>query len=222
MYSAADTPKGVGFPIRKSPDQRSLPSPRSLSQGATSFIASRCQGIHQMPFFRLRTSKTHAQKQNRTQASTHTKKTRLAFDRRQTPGIGDQKDTRPLTSLAVKDQDASNNRPTPIAGCQKPIHNVKEPEIRDQMSGISHQITDARCNTRSRNSLPPRCANRASLRLTASEFSLAACHSRHPAFAARTAQTGGADRDRTDDLLRAKQALSQLSYGPVSEDRRQG
>src|SRR5256886_12092071 len=31
--------------------------------------------------------------------------------------------------------------------------------------------------------------------------------SRHPA--------GGARRDRTDDLLLAKQALSQLSYGPV-------
>ena len=28
--------------------------------------------------------------------------------------------------------------------------------------------------------------------------------------------SGGARRDRTDDLLLAKQALSQLSYGPVS------
>ena len=28
-------------------------------------------------------------------------------------------------------------------------------------------------------------------------------------------QSGGARRDRTDDLLLAKQALSQLSYGPV-------
>ena len=28
------------------------------------------------------------------------------------------------------------------------------------------------------------------------------------------AKTGGARRDRTDDLLLAKQALSQLSYGP--------
>jgi hypothetical protein len=27
---------------------------------------------------------------------------------------------------------------------------------------------------------------------------------------------GGADRDRTDDILLAKQALSQLSYSPVS------
>jgi hypothetical protein len=31
----------------------------------------------------------------------------------------------------------------------------------------------------------------------------------------RTAKVGGARRDRTDDLLLAKQALSQLSYGPV-------
>ena len=29
---------------------------------------------------------------------------------------------------------------------------------------------------------------------------------------------GGAKRDRTADLLRAKQALSQLSYGPVPDD----
>ena len=28
-------------------------------------------------------------------------------------------------------------------------------------------------------------------------------------------KTGGARRDRTDDLLLAKQALSQLSYGPI-------
>ena len=32
---------------------------------------------------------------------------------------------------------------------------------------------------------------------------------------------GGADRDRTGDLLLAKQALSQLSYGPDSKDRDQ-
>ena len=30
------------------------------------------------------------------------------------------------------------------------------------------------------------------------------------------ARSGGANRDRTDDLLLAKQALSQLSYGPVA------
>ncbi len=31
----------------------------------------------------------------------------------------------------------------------------------------------------------------------------------------RQAENGGARRDRTDDLLHAMQALSQLSYGPT-------
>ena len=53
MDSVGDTPKGVGCPIRKSADQRSLSSPRGLSQSATSFIASWRQGIHQMPFSHL-------------------------------------------------------------------------------------------------------------------------------------------------------------------------
>ena len=39
-----------GFPIRKSTDQSLLAAPRRLSQRATSFIASQCQGIHEMPF----------------------------------------------------------------------------------------------------------------------------------------------------------------------------
>jgi hypothetical protein len=37
----------------------------------------------------------------------------------------------------------------------------------------------------------------------------------------RIARSGGARRDRTDDLLLAKQALSQLSYGPVQANRNQ-
>ena len=44
---------GLGFPIQKSADQRVLAPPRSLSQRATSFIASTRQGIHQMPLLRL-------------------------------------------------------------------------------------------------------------------------------------------------------------------------
>jgi hypothetical protein len=49
MDSAQDLPKGRGFPIRTSADQRSLASPRGFSQRATSFIASRRQGIHRTP-----------------------------------------------------------------------------------------------------------------------------------------------------------------------------
>ena len=43
----------VGFPIRKSTDQRVFAPPRSLSQRITSFIACACQGIHQSPLRHL-------------------------------------------------------------------------------------------------------------------------------------------------------------------------
>ena len=49
MDSDGDTACAVGCPIRRSRDQRSLASPPGFSQRATSFIASQCQGIHQMP-----------------------------------------------------------------------------------------------------------------------------------------------------------------------------
>ena len=39
---------------------------------------------------------------------------------------------------------------------------------------------------------------------------------------ASRAKSGGARRDRTDDLLLAKQALSQLSYGPALRHQRSG
>ena len=52
MDSAKDTRCRVGCPIRRSRDQRSLASPPGFSQRATSFIASQCQGIHQMPLLR--------------------------------------------------------------------------------------------------------------------------------------------------------------------------
>ena len=53
MDSVEDTAEAVGCPIRKSTDQRLLAAPHGLSQRAASFIASQCQGIHQMPFIRL-------------------------------------------------------------------------------------------------------------------------------------------------------------------------
>ena len=53
MNSAWDTACAVGCPIRKSTDQSLLAAPHGLSQRAASFIASQCQGIHQMPFRRL-------------------------------------------------------------------------------------------------------------------------------------------------------------------------
>ena len=48
-FSAGYPIARVGCPIRRSRDQRALASTPGFSQRATSFIASRCQGIHQMP-----------------------------------------------------------------------------------------------------------------------------------------------------------------------------
>ena len=39
------------------------------------------------------------------------------------------------------------------------------------------------------------------------------------AFSLNSRGVGGARRDRTADLLRARQALSQLSYGPNNQSR---
>ena len=53
LFTTGYPQKRVGCPIRISPDQSLLAAPRGFSQPITSFIASRCQGIHQMPFSRL-------------------------------------------------------------------------------------------------------------------------------------------------------------------------
>ena len=59
MYSGWDPPRGGGCPIRISTDQRLLAAPRGFSQRATSFIASWCQGIHQMPLSRSYSATMH-------------------------------------------------------------------------------------------------------------------------------------------------------------------
>jgi hypothetical protein len=53
MNSDEDRAEARGFPIRKFTDQSLFAAPRNLSQRTTSFIASRCQGIHQTPLSRL-------------------------------------------------------------------------------------------------------------------------------------------------------------------------
>jgi hypothetical protein len=50
----------VGCPIRRPRDHRSLASPPGFSQRAASFIASQCQGIHQMPLSCARSADTGA------------------------------------------------------------------------------------------------------------------------------------------------------------------
>ena len=50
MYSDKDNTNVLGCPIRRFSDQSLFSAPRNLSQSITSFFASYCQGIHQMPF----------------------------------------------------------------------------------------------------------------------------------------------------------------------------
>ena len=75
-----------GFPIRKFPDQSLLAAPRDLSQRATSFIASQCQGIHQMPFLRL-FAQRHARRSDQRSCSTRITD-RSGHSRKDTPRIG--------------------------------------------------------------------------------------------------------------------------------------
>ena len=74
MYSRNGTAEAVGCPIRRSSDQSLLAAPQGLTQPVTSFIASQCQGIHQMPFRHLITLN-------------HTQGTK---DRAQRPDVRDQ------------------------------------------------------------------------------------------------------------------------------------
>lgn len=77
------------------------------------------------------------------------------------------------------------------------------------------QIFSLRCHTEQAES---RCSPQ-TLK-TNDFFSAGFTSTRHPfspgeeATILRIARSGGAGRDRTDDILLAKQALSQLSYGP--------
>ena len=48
-----------GFPIRKSPDQRLLPPPRSLSQAVASFFGAFCRAIHRTPLCSTTTLRTN-------------------------------------------------------------------------------------------------------------------------------------------------------------------
>jgi len=79
----------------------------------------------------LRTSKTHAQGQTRTQASAHAKKITVGLRRFQVIDFRlPAKNQTPMSPS--KTWMLPNNRPKPIAGCQKPIHNVKEPKSKNQ------------------------------------------------------------------------------------------
>jgi hypothetical protein len=183
----------VGFPIRKSTDQRVFAPPRSLSQRITSFIACACQGIHQLPLRHLIVLI----------ANTHL---------RDPEGSSLEPDpVRDLASmeLAQKDQLLEIGSRARLG---KPIICGRLSVSRDKSQTFwAHEVRTNLLFTMSN-----RTGGKAK-KLPANLFRMTLNHRfsslLNTPILFRTGN-GGAGRDRTDDILLAKQALSQLSYGP--------
>ena len=173
---------GPGFPIRKSADQRVLAPPRSFSQRATSFFASRCQGIHQMPFSRLIAQTRHAQTQKPDQ---NTPKPRRVSNAGKRPHA-----TSPLNSATVVGTNNTRND-----------QGITPSQPESSMPDLKDSQTYSLCQN---NNPPDKLAD---IRRPK------APHPQQPVPTNNPTKHGGADRARTGDLLLAKQALSQLSYG---------
>ena len=189
MDSARDTLRRVGCPIRRPGDQRALASPPGFSQRATSFIASQCQGIHQMPFSSPQTAPNN-----------------------KNPGF----------RYRISHVGYQTAEPAPIAGHGN--HFSRRHSGRPSAPNAGHNPAPAP------KGLPPRSH---STRLFTRSISMpAGSHApREPKVLMPSSAgpwrrrpggggpwwrcPGGGERDRTDDLLLAKQALSQLSYTPL-------
>ena len=172
MDSVGDDPKGPGFPIRKSADQRALAPPRGLSQRATSFIASQCQGIHQMPLLRLIRSRSQGPE---------------------------------IVSRETGTETARNPKPRSLP-CSPP--SLRRHTQHFFFAGRPNLKAAAAPGLAPRDPRGSRPAGRPHHLSTMSKNG-----SRKPRIGTPS-PAGGADRDRTGNLLLAKQALSQLSYGP--------
>ena len=177
MYSDSDTACAVGCPIRKSRDQRLLASPPGLSQRATSFIASQCQGIHQMPFVSRLSTTPNGKYQNCITAE---------------PNAEDAANFSLEDTCWTRPSRPSSEPRSPVAG------------VPDVSSSVTSLLAIHRFNQQTATR-----AGGSTSRIGTS------CRVHKMPFTLRH-QDGGGERDRTDDLLLAKQALSQLSYTPGS------
>ena len=168
----------MGFPIRKSTDQRVFAPPRSLSQRITSFIACACQGIHQLPLRHLIVliADAHLPVPEGTRVKPDPVRDRglmVSAQKDQLLEIGPGvRLGKPIICgrLSVSPRQTTALRPWSLN--KSSLYDVKQ----------NRQQTEVRCEP---------C-----MRMT-----------RYPL----NTRNGGAGRDRTDDILLAKQALSQLS-----------
>ena len=189
----------MGFPIRKSTGHRLFAPHRSLSQRTTSFIASCRQGIHRMLLGHLIAliSNAHLRKAGvcKRLAGAHSFLLLLGMVNTAYRKTSLHRD-RPKQSLRL----ASSYR-TALAGADDAPHRMRYPMPSDD--------ADWRPAFRA---YPFFTMSSKPLLVSSGTVSLRRwTFSRAPS---RWSKSGGARRDRTDDLLLAKQALSQLSYGP--------
>ena len=185
----------VGFPIRKSAGQRPFAPHHSLSQRTTSFIASYRQGIHQMPLGRLIALISNAH----LMFSFHSSRD----DRDPEPRLADTALERPEVIRDKPGQQPRSQLSTPSGRTRSP-HQLARP-ANDQTPLADDADLDVR---------PLAYPLFTMSSITASCFRT----KRKTVLFSRNGSAqqpdGGARRDRTDDLMLAKHALSQLSYGP--------
>ena len=198
----------VGFPIRKSTDQRLFAPSRSLSQRTTSFIASYRQGIHQMPLSHLIALICNAHHTQHANTVPSAKKECQSTTRFMLCALVFRK-TRSVPDRRAPKRTARINRPE-VNQTKPELATVGGKICADSAGYAPQAYPSLRCQI---------SASRSSL---GSERNC--CLFKHGYFCAggrlREAESpaptrnGGARRDRTDDLMLAKHALSQLSYGP--------
>jgi hypothetical protein len=178
-------PEG-GFPIRKSPDQSSFATPRSLSQRTTSFIASQCQGIHRMPLRRLIALIINAlhPPPHAGQPVDHTTDKTILLRIHPMPARCTPRDPSP----APPRQDGRNPARNRMNVLFTMSNNPQTPDDRAPPSRPTPHNPNRTARPTTGRSPRPKTT--------------------------RQNPNGGARRDRTDDLMLAKHALSQLSYGP--------
>ena len=244
MNSAQDTRCRVGCPIRRSRDQRSLASPPGFSQRAASFIASQCQGIHQMPFIspdprsRPPGGVTHRENAPRNTAA-HRGKRQPRSPRPAGGELPREPAPRQQPRRGLSHEDTSfGPAPWACGPCparKPPQDNWPEPGARPPRSYSQIHFTlqstpPPRARPRRHRRASPNVAVKDRGRIAqiapdrrnrppaAAPVGASRCSSRCTCRPAKLCfACGGGERDRTDDLLLAKQALSQLSYTPVPE-----
>ena len=208
---------GVGCPIRRSRDQRSLASPPGFSQRATSFIASQCQGIHQMPFVSLDpgdavcgrplgASPNHVPEPRRAQGQAPLASLLAGNPVAGNPVAGSPPPSSPDDSaqrLSMKTLVRTVHRAArPTASLRLPQPAVPRPVRLGHITNLSSPFNQH-----------PRPGSAAVPRRESGTVMPNASDASTPLGVAGGG--GGGERDRTDDLLLAKQALSQLSYTPA-------